>query len=328
MILLIIVVIIVITYFLGPSPPNPTYDNCFPELIRDLNELQVKLSQEENQKPIRKDNQARILCYNDSVQKTEFSIVYLHGFTGSYRDGFPLNVNIAKHIGANIFLNRMVGHGLKPPHNLVDFSPENAWHNAKEALAIGQALGDKVIIMSTSTGGTLATKLAAEFPDKVYALINISPNFKDNQFGAFLLNTNWGYEIAKLVSFGSHKKINHEEPLARKYWDTVYTSKVLVDLQVLVQSTMKPPTFNKVRCPVLTLYYQDNEFEEDTHVEVDIYPEIHDQFRTPEEFKSLVRLETPRTHFLGSDIKSEDIESVEKEILSFLNQKLSIPLKD
>ncbi len=108
--------------------------------------------------------------------------------------------------------------------------------SAKEALAIGRRIGEKVIIMSTSAGGTLAIKLATEYPDSVYAINNMSPNLKDDQRGSFVLNSHWGYEIANLISFGENKKIKHEKDIATQYWDTIYPSKALVDLQVLISS--------------------------------------------------------------------------------------------
>jgi len=275
---------------------------------------------------VREDNEARILWQNDQLQKTEYSIVYLHGFAGSYRDGYPVNRDIADALNANIYMARWAGHGLKPPKSLNNFNGKNAWKSAKEALAIGNKIGKKVIIMSTSTGGTLAIKLAAEFPDRVHALINLSPNIEDDQPGTFVLNSPWGYEIAKLPSFGENKKIEHEQEIARQYWDTIYPAKALVDLQVLVETTMLPATFKKVKCPVLTLYYHKNFIEEDQHVEVSVYEDAYKLFSTPDSLKALKPLRTPGTHFIGSKIKSMDTEIVEKEILAFLRNRMKINL--
>ena len=204
---------------------------------------------------MRADNQARIRWQGSSPHVTEYSFVYLHGFAGSYRDGYPLNVNVADAFGANLFLARWAGHGLLPSDALRGFYAEAAWRSAKEALAIGRRIGRKVIILSTSTGGTLAMKLAATYPDSVFALVNISPNVRDEQFGASLLNTPWGHEIAHAISLGKHRHISHSEPLAAQYWDTIYPAEDLVNLQVLVETTMNEETFTNITCPVLTVYY-------------------------------------------------------------------------
>lgn len=310
--------VVVITFITGPKIPRPSYNTQLPEIPKSITELEPYIDRSEAQKPVRKDNQARVWWFNDSVHVSEYSIVYLHGFAGSYRDGYPVNVNIADSLQANIYLSRWAGHGLKPEAALKDFSAEAAWESAKKALAIGKRVGEKVIIISTSTGGTLALKLAATYPDSVFALVNLAPNIEDDMEGAFILNSPWGYEIANLVSLGAQKKIEHEEELAAQYWDTVYPSKALVDLQVLVSTTMKNETFKNVKCPVLTLFYHDTFFKEDEHVEVDDFQAMHETLATPDSFKKIVALKEPGTHFIGSDIKSKDTDVVEKAIMDFV----------
>ncbi|SDR70819.1 Esterase/lipase [Gillisia sp. Hel1_33_143] len=325
-ILLVLIGILAITYFTGPTIPTPKYSTTTPVYPENLQELEEKITTSEASFQTREDNEARIIWQDSIPKKTEYSIVYLHGFAGSYQDGFPVNVNIADTLHANIYLARWSGHGLKPPHSLNDFTPDNAWMSAKEALEIGKTIGKKVIIMSTSTGGTLALNLAATYPESVYAIINMGPNVEDDMPGTFILNSHWGYEIANLISLGSNKKIEHEQEIARNYWDTIYPSKALVDLQVLVESTMTPKTFKKINSPVLTLFYKKNAFEKDEHVEVSVYPEMYELLSTPSSKKKLVALKTPETHFVGSEIKSKDTKIVEKEIVKFLTENLKIDL--
>src|SRR5258708_7415518 len=76
--------------------------------------------------------------------------------------------------------------------------------SAKEALAIGRQLGNKVILMGTSTGGTFALQLAATYPDQVAALVLLSPNIAINDPNAWLLNNHWGLQIAHLVTGGNY----------------------------------------------------------------------------------------------------------------------------
>ena len=324
----LIIIMLVITWFSGPIPPKPNYPKSFPVLPSGLNDLSRYVDSLESTFPVREDNEARIV-FNDSVpEKTEYAVIYLHGFAGSYRDAYPVNKLIADTLNANIYYARWAGHGLKPPHSLENFGPDEAWESAKQALAIGNLIGEKVIIMSTSTGGTLAIDLAAAYPEKVLALVNLSPNMEDDMPGTFVLNSPWGYEIAKLTSFGKNKEIEHEEVIAGKYWDTIYPSKALVDLQVLVETTMIPETFELVQCPVLTLYYRKNFMEKDEHVEVSVYIDAHKLFTTPDSLKILKPLPNPGTHFIGSAIKSKDIESVEAEIVKFLKDQLKIKISE
>lgn len=323
-IIAVLLFLMLVTYFTGPKIPEPTFNKELPTLPKDLQALEAHIEQREAKQPVRKDNEARIL-WQDSLPKiTEFSIVYLHGFGGSYRDGYPVNLQVADTLNANIYFARWAGHGLRPEAALKDFSPDAAWESAKEALVIGNSIGRKVIIMSTSTGGTLALKLAAAYPDKVFALINISPNIEDDFDGSFLLNSPWGYELAKLVSFGDRRRIEHKKEIASQYFDTVYPSKALVDLQVLLANSMTHETFEKVNCPVLTLFYYENFLKEDEHVEVEVYPEVHEQLSTPDSLKKLVRLEAPKNHFMGSDIKSQNTEVVLQAIVKFLREELQV----
>lgn len=323
----LVLLVLIVTYFLGPKPPNPEYTTQLPNLPNDLWQLDSLIQKREDRLPLRKDNQARILWQHDEPAVTEYSVVYLHGFGGSYRDGYPVNVKIADTLEANIYLSRWAGHGMVAGEALEKFSPEAAWKSAKEALAIGEKIGKKVIIISTSTGGTLAFKLAATYPEKVHALINLSPYIEDDTEGAFLLNTRWGYELAHLISWGDHMKVEHSKEIATQYFDTVYPTGALVDLQVLLASITTAEMFREVHCPVLTLFYYENFLEEDEHVEVEVYPEIHKLLATPDSLKSLVRLVKPKNHFLGSDIKSENTEVVVREITRFLRKDLNIDLK-
>ncbi len=319
--------IAVIAFFLGPVPTSPNFSNKLPEIPNSLTGIENFIYEKQDTLPLREDNQARIIWHNNTAKITEYGIIYLHGFAGSYRDGYPVNLNIADTLGANLYLSRIAGHGLKPPASLNNFSALNAWASAKESLVIGKRIGEKVIVLSTSTGGTLALKLAAEFPDDIHAIINLSPNFQDDVPGTFVLNSPWGYEIAKLISFGKNKEIEHESDLAKQYWDTIYPSRALVDLQVLVSNIIKNKTIKEVEIPVLTLYFHENTINEDEHVEVSVYPEIHEKFTTPDSLIVLKSLDTPGTHFIGSDIKSKDTEVVEREIVKFLKEQLGIRIE-
>lgn len=321
-----VLLVVGITYISGPRIPDPQYSVVLPEVPDDLAALEQYIADQEKLRPVRQDNQARVIWHDEQPQVTKYSVVYLHGFGGSYRDGYPVNFQVADTLEANLFLARLAGHGLQPPASLDNFSPESVWNSAKEALVIGNKIGKKVIILSTSTGGTLALKLAASYPEMIHAIVNMSPNIEDDIDFAYLLNSPWGYEIAELVSFGDNKEVNHEKPIAEQYWDTIYPSKALVDLQVLLGTTMTPQTFRRIEDPVLTLFYYENMLEEDDHVEVEVYPEVHDLLATPASQKRFVKLETPETHFIGSDIKSNDTTVVLKEIVEFLKEVLDIEL--
>ncbi len=192
-------------YLVGPKPSTPVYDPTLPEIPSEALALEQYIRTQESKHVLKKDNEARIIWNNDSAkQMTEYAVVYLHGFSASQEEGDPVHVNFAKQFGCNLYLARLADHGVDTTDALLYFTPDRFWASAKEALMIGKQLGKKVILVSTSTGGTVALKLAADFPNDVHALINLSPNIRINDPAAFLLNDPWGLQIARLVMGGKY----------------------------------------------------------------------------------------------------------------------------
>ena len=101
-------------------------------------------------------NQAQVLWADSLHQRTEYALVYLHGFSASSAEGDPLHKEFASRYHMNAFLSRLQGHGLSGEQAMLDMSPEGLLESAKKAIEVGKALGEKVIVMSCSTGSTLA----------------------------------------------------------------------------------------------------------------------------------------------------------------------------
>ena len=107
---------------------------------------------------------------------------------------------IARRFGCNLLLTRLAEHGLDTVDPMINLTADAYWESVKEAFAIGKQLGNKVILMGTSTGGTNALQRASTYPDDVYALVLFSPNIAINNDKAYLLNNPWGIQIAKLFT--------------------------------------------------------------------------------------------------------------------------------
>src|SRR5690554_870447 len=200
-ILLIVVVIILAAYFMGPKPPRAELNLDLPSLPSGLSTLESYIQQKEKALNLKPDNESRILWANDADKhRTDYSLLYLHGFSASWMEGYPANATFANHFGMNAYFPRLAAHGLETGDPLIDMTPDNLWESAKEALMVASNLGERVIIMGTSTGGTLALKLAAEFPEYVDGLILYSPNIRINNNTAFLLARPWGLQLARHVT--------------------------------------------------------------------------------------------------------------------------------
>jgi pimeloyl-ACP methyl ester carboxylesterase len=174
----IILLILVIAYLGGPRPSSPDYPTSMPQVPGNSNALEQFVAAGEASHKLKPDNQARIVWANDSTEaRTNYSIVYLHGFSASQAEGEPVHRDIARSFGCNLYLSRLAEHGLDTVDAFINLTVDKYWESAKEALAIGKQLGDSVILIGCSTGGTLALKLAAEYPE-VKALIYFLPILK------------------------------------------------------------------------------------------------------------------------------------------------------
>lgn len=310
-------------YFLGPKPDRPHFNESLVRVPEAAEALEQYIRNREQEHKLKPDNEARIIWNDSARSKTEYAIVYLHGFSASRKEGDPVHRKFAETFGCNLFLSRLSDHGVDTTEALLAFSADRVWESAKEALAVGQELGDKVIIMGTSTGATLGLMLAAKFPDKVYALINLSPNIAINNPASFLLNDPWGLYIARMVKGGKYNETEPTEEKA-KYWNGKYRLESVVELQQLLESSMTEETFRSVNQPTLTLYYYKDEDEQDPEVKVSSMLEMHAQLGTPESLKVAKAIPYAGAHVLGSSITSKDVASVYQEIEKFAIQKLAM----
>ncbi len=323
--LLIIIALLVIFYLLGPKPHTPVYSNTMPVIAANNIALENYIKTDESKHRLKPNNQARIIWYNDSLKnKTEYSIVYLHGFSASQEEGRPIHTNIAKVFGCNLYLSRLAEHGIDTSVDLINFNPEKYWESAKQALAIGKQLGNKVILMATSTGGSLGLKLAAEYPSDVYALVLLSPNAAINNDKAWLLNNPWGLQIAKIVNGDNYVTAKDSRPIYKQYWNWHYPLEAAVQLEELLETTMTETTFKKIKQPVLMLYYYKDAVHQDSVVSVAAMLKMFDELGTNRMQKIKQAIPDAGDHVIASYIKSKDLLSVQTSIENFMQRVLKM----
>ena len=321
--LAVIVLVLTVVYFLGPRPSTPKYTTELPIISGEGVALDSFVAKQEARFKLKPDNEARILWANDSAKSvTEYAVVYLHGFSACQEEGDPVHYDFAQKFGCNLYLSRLDAHGLDTTEPLVSFTAAGAWQTAKDAYAIGKKLGKKVILMSTSTGGTLALKLAAEYPE-IAGLILLSPNIEINDPNAWLLNNHWGLQIAHLVK-GKYNVIADSTPVYAQYWNRRYRMEATVQLEELLETTMKASVFNKVKQPVLLLYYFKDEEHQDKVVKVSAMKRMYNQLGTDSMLKRQVPIPNAGDHVLGSYVKSKDIASVQAECEKFAMEILKL----
>ena len=314
-----VLLLLTIVYLLGPHPATPIYDTKLPDAPADLQQLSQYVSQLERVQKVKEDNEAKIVWNNDSMPaKTKYAIVYLHGFSASHEEGNPVHITIAREMGANLYLSRLADHGVDTTEPFMQLTADHYWETCKQALAIGSKLGEKVILMATSTGGTNALQLAAAYPDKIAGLILYSPNIAINDPNAWLLNNPWGLQIARLVKGSDYNITPDQRPIYKKYWYSKYRLEGAVALEELLETTMNEETFKKIHQPTLVLCYYKDEEHQDPVVKVSAMKTMFEQLGTAAANKQMVELPNVGDHVLASPIKSKDVESVLKYTRSFV----------
>ena len=315
-----ILINLVAIYLLGPHPEKPYFDDVLVS-ISDKIAIDDYVSKNESAYKLKPNNEAKIIWADTAQQPTEYAIVYLHGFSASQMEGDPVHINIAKQFHCNLYLARLAEHGQMGSEALQNLTAENLWESAKEAYAIGKKIGKKVILMSTSTGGTLSLKLAANFPE-IAGLILYSPNIEINNPSAFLLNDPWGLQIARMVQGSKFNNVAYTHKDFPKYWNPHYRLEATVALENLLEATMNEQLFKKVNQPCLALYYYKDDAHQDKVVKAAATQRMFSQISTPNHLKVIKAMPKTENHVLASPLVSKDVQGVEKETAKFIAEKI------
>ncbi len=323
----ILLLVFTVIYFLGPNPSTPVYTNTLPVVPTETTALENYIAAIEAQHKIKPQNEARIIWANDSTkQKTEYAIVYLHGFSASQEEGAPVHKAVAKKFGCNLYLARLAEHGIDTTEAMQNLTAEKYWESVKQAYAIGKQLGKKVILMGTSTGGSNALQLAANFPE-IHAIVLLSPNIAINDPNAWLTNNPWGLQIARLVKKSDYVITKDQRDIYKAYWYSKYRLEAVVNLQEYLETAMTNENFSKIKQPTLLLYYYKDEAQQDNVVKVSAMLQMFDKLGTVAEQKRKVAMPNTGDHVIGGYIKSNDYQGVETEITKFMMEVLHLPLQ-
>ncbi|MDH4107053.1 MAG: alpha/beta hydrolase [Gammaproteobacteria bacterium] len=247
--------------------------------------------------PIVPGTEKRVLWLDpDTRARTTYAVVYLHGFSATRQEVAPFGELLAGALGANLFETRLSGHGLLE-NPLAGVRAEDWLEDAAEALAIGAALGDHIVLTGTSTGATLALALSGhESFEAVSAVLLLSPNFAPADGRAEFLTWPGGRLLAEML-VGETRSWTPWNELQGRYWATSYPTAATVEMMRLVKYVRSRLPL-EIDAPILAFYSPS-----DTVVDVDRLRAGLARIRAPR-LQSIEIQESgdPSNHVLAGDI--------------------------
>jgi len=250
--LFLLIAIVLGLFFYGPREPIDLTVHFDPATIgSDIDAyLAVK---EASFSDIRLYNQKRVVWAGQVGVKTDLAIVYAHGFSSSSGEIRPVPDRVAAMQGANLYYMRLAGHGRD---QMAMGEPRmNHWiQDMAEAMAIGRRLGKRVVVISTSTGGTLAVLAAVDPQMKqgLAGLVLISPNFEPQHWATKLARWPLARSWVPLLA-GEMKEGEASNALQEQYWTKTYPIVAGLPMMALVTAA-NALDFTAIKTPALFIY--------------------------------------------------------------------------
>jgi pimeloyl-ACP methyl ester carboxylesterase len=239
-----------------------------------------------------------IWAYPASRARTPIAIVYIHGFSASPGEIRPMPDLVAGTLGANLYFARLRGHG-RSGDAMLEGSVQAWIDDFAEAVAIGRRLGERVVVMATSTGATLAT-IAASRPElmrDVAGLVQISPNYRVKAAGAGLLTIPWAEKLVPLLA-GARRSFEPSGALHAQYWTYEYPSLALLPMASLV-SLANDVDPSRVNIPSLFIYSP-----LDRVIDPESVRAMAENWGAPAEIIEVTDSDDPNNHVIAGDALS------------------------
>ncbi len=280
--------------------------------------LEQQIIESEKQvKGLKPGNEARIIWNEDSPYKqSDIVFLYLHGFGASNREGEPVVDLLSKKYHANVYMSRLSEHGIARENSMEYLTEDNYLQSAEHALGIARKLGKHIIVVGTSTGGTLGLILATRHSE-VESLILYSPFIDLYDPAPHVVTESYGKILFWLKNFSMIAEVPRKGEVA-KYWSAKYHVNGYVALLSMIDDYMNKETFSKVRCPVFLGYYYKNEQEQDHTVSVKVMKEMFQELGCDSTMRIEHAFPLTGDHVIACDLRSNDWQNVYNRTVEFM----------
>ncbi|MFC0153285.1 alpha/beta hydrolase [Xanthomonas dyei] len=253
-------------------------------------------------------NAARMHWRGAAQTRTAVALLFLHGFSASPGEAGALPEQMADALGANGYVHRWPRHGGSAPDAMQGLTTAALQRSALEALAQARRMGERVAIVGSSMGGSLALWLAAQHPEQVAAVVAWSPGIQP--VNADLLD-----RLCDADAPIADPYPRSAEELA--YWsDTIHPDGFRTLRGVFREFAATPP-WPQVRCPVLLGYYRAPNGDEDQIASVPAMLSMFEALGTPAPLKQAIAFDSG-AHAIGSPHKTPLAEHVAQVSVEFL----------
>lgn len=318
-------VLFILVFFLGPRASfDPVESPVITPLSISLDSLDLYVHLKDLGVPDLKPNNESRIRWADSIRKTRYSLVYLHGFSASPLESHLVPFEVADRYGMNLYIPLLTGHGRDDIESFADLQPNDLVSDAKEAIAIGQLIGEDVIVMSCSTGSTLSIYLAGGNLEMIDALIMYSPNIAIYNKMATLLTGPWGNQLLNALQGTYRLPDSTGTPEIPEYWTTTYRNEGLIALQDLLDQTMTTSIFKEVEQPYFLGYYYKDEENQDHVISIEAVKRFDESTNTPTDQKQLVAFPEAGAHVITHPQKSKSVEEVKERTFEYIESVLKI----
>ena len=324
-VLMVVLAALFLGFILGPRAQFSQVDGSPIEITIPFENLDSIIELRESRVDgLKADNHSRFI-WQDSLNATEYSLVYLHGFSASFMEAQPILSHLSERYNLNTYLPRLYQHGLEDVDAFTRLQPKEWMDSAREAIAIGKSIGQKVIVMSTSTGSTFAAYLAAQ-DDDIHALICTSPNFDLADTKSRLIVGPWGKQLMRFVLKSNYREWPANEEV-QKYWTTKNNIAGHIALRDLLNQTMTSETFSGIHQPTYTGYYYKDDEHQDNVISVEAIHEFMNSIGTSEDNKRSIAFDNAVGHVISSELMNPHWEDVQESIFEFCDEILHLPQK-